>query len=173
MELCFFARCSCPSTLRVIGAAVCLDANSAVSPQLPLGAETVRGLQNAKQYGRPDRANRRDLAEPSPGLVFLTLGEQITPHLLAQCSQCIQLLVVKLRPPAHSQFADLPEPLGTMARCIDLLAGARNGPTAIDGLHPCHDPYQIFGDGEITAHQFLQTSEPVFTVIDGAEMVET
>src|ERR1700752_1784582 len=31
----------------VIGAALCLDAKSEVRPYLPLGAETVRGLQNA------------------------------------------------------------------------------------------------------------------------------
>src|SRR5882724_6218217 len=67
-------------------------------------------------------------------------------------------LVVKLGPPAHSRFADLPEPLGTMARCIDLLAGTSNGPTPIDRLHPRHDPALIFRDGEITAHQFLQGS---------------
>jgi len=42
----------------VIGAALCLDAKSAVRPKLPLGAETVRGLQNAKQHGRPDRTHR-------------------------------------------------------------------------------------------------------------------
>ena len=35
----------------VISAGLRLDAKSAVGPQLPLGAETVRGLQNAKQYG--------------------------------------------------------------------------------------------------------------------------
>ena len=90
--------------------------------------------------------------------MFLALREQLPPHFLTHRPQRIELLVVKLRPPAHSRFADLPEPLGTMARCIDLLAGTRNGPTAIDGLHPRHDPSEIFGDGEITAHQFLQAS---------------
>src|SRR6267142_7068252 len=54
----------------------------------------------------------------------------------AQGSQRIELLVIKLRSPAHSRFADLPEPLGTMTRGIDLLAGTRDGPTAIEGLHP-------------------------------------
>ena len=107
----------------VIGAAVRLDAKTAVGPQLPLGAETVRGLQNTQQYGRPDRTDRRNLAEPFPGLVFLALREQLPPHFLTQRPQRIELLVVKLRPPAHSRFRDLPEPLGTMARCIDLLAG--------------------------------------------------
>jgi len=39
-----------PIDATVIGAALCLDAKTAETPQLPLGAKTVRGLQNAKQY---------------------------------------------------------------------------------------------------------------------------
>jgi hypothetical protein len=62
-------------------------------------------------------------------------------------SRCVS---VKLGSPTHSRFCDLPEPLGTMARCIHLLAGTRNSPTAIDGLHPRHDPSENFGHGEIT-----------------------
>jgi hypothetical protein len=34
----------------VIGAALGLDAESTVRPQLSLGAETMRGLQDAPQY---------------------------------------------------------------------------------------------------------------------------
>ena len=59
-----------------------------------------------------------------------------------------------------------------MARRIDLLATTRNGPTAIDGLHPGHDLGEISGDGQITAHQFLQGSQTVVSVIDGVEMIE-
>jgi hypothetical protein len=62
--------------LTVIGAAMRLDAKSAVRPELPLAAETVRGLQNARQYGRSDRIDRRNLAESRPGLVFLAFREQ-------------------------------------------------------------------------------------------------
>src|SRR5882672_6898907 len=40
-----------PIDTTVIGAALCLDAKTAVRPQLPLGSETMWGLQNAKQYG--------------------------------------------------------------------------------------------------------------------------
>jgi hypothetical protein len=57
----------------VIGAALGLDAKSAETPQLPLGVKPVWGLQYAKQYGCPDRTDRRNLAEPFPGLVFLGL----------------------------------------------------------------------------------------------------
>ena len=61
----------------VIGAAVGLDAKTAVGPKLPLAAETLWGLQNAKQYGGPDRTDRRNLAQPFPGLVFLALRQQL------------------------------------------------------------------------------------------------
>src|ERR1700747_416323 len=98
------------------------------------------------------------MAEPFPGLLFLALGEQILPHLLAQHSQLIELLVIKFSPPAYPGFVDLRKPLGTMTSCIDLLTGARNGPTSIDGLHPRHDSPEILGDGQITAHQLLQRS---------------
>ena len=39
-----------PADTPVIGAALCLDAKSAVRPQLPLGAETVRSLQENEVY---------------------------------------------------------------------------------------------------------------------------
>ncbi len=126
----FLRSLQLPGDPTVIGTALCLDAKSAVCPQLPLGAETVRGLRNAQQHGRTDRADRGNLAEPFPNRVFLALCQQLPPHLLTYRPQRIQLLVVKLGPPAHTRFRDLREPFGTMARCIDLLAGTRNGPTA-------------------------------------------
>src|ERR1700687_2621772 len=92
----FLRSLQLPVDTTVIGAALCLDTKSAERPQLPLGAKTVWGLQNAQQHRRPDRADRRDLTEPFPGRVLLTLGEQIPPHLLAQRSQGIQVLGVTL-----------------------------------------------------------------------------
>ena len=62
----FLRSLQLPVDTTVIGAAVCLDAKSAVSPQLPLGSGTVRGLQNTQQYGRPERTDRRNLAEVFP-----------------------------------------------------------------------------------------------------------
>src|ERR1700686_2550565 len=109
----FLRSLQLPVDSTVIGAAVCLDAKSAIRPQLPLGAETVRSLQNAKQYGCPDRTDRRNLAERFPGRVFLAPRQQIPPYLLTYRPQRIELLVVKLGPPAYSRFRDLPEPLGT------------------------------------------------------------
>src|SRR5262249_25646543 len=98
----------------MIGAAVHLDAQPAVSPQLSLGAEPVCGLQNTQQDCRPDRTKRRNLREPLPDHVLLA-------------------------PSAHPRFADFPKPRATMPRAIYLLAAANNSPTAIDGLHPRHN----------------------------------
>src|SRR5882672_2870400 len=133
----------------MIGTAACLDGQTTVFPQGPLAAEAVRSLQNAQQHRCPDRANRGDLAEPFPGLLLLTLHQQLVPHSLAQYSQRIQLLVIKFRPPAHSEFLDLLQPLGTMASGIDFLAVTRNGPTSINGFYSRLDPYEVFRDGQI------------------------
>ena len=54
---------------------------------------------------------------------------------------------------------------------MNLLAGTSNGPTAIDGLHPSHNPAEILGDGQKTAYQFLQGSQAVVWVIDRAQLV--
>jgi hypothetical protein len=62
----------------------------------------------------------------------------IAPHLLAQGPQGIELLVVELRAAMHARFADLRQPRGTVARCIDLLAGAGDGPTAVQRFYPRH-----------------------------------
>ena len=78
--------------------------------------------------------DRRNLAEPFPGLVFLALRQQLPPHFLTHRPQRIELLVGKLGPPAHSPLTDLPRPLGTMAWCMDLLAVLRRNITSPSGL---------------------------------------
>jgi len=106
----------------VIGAALGLYAISAVRPELPLGAETVRGLQNAKQHGRPDPTDPRNLTELFPGLVFLTFLQQLAPNFPTQCSQGIQLLAVKLRPAPQVLFPEGVEyssgKFGTTTTCL-------------------------------------------------------
>src|SRR6266852_602717 len=88
----------------------------------------MRSLQDAHQHGRPDRADRRDPTEQPPRLVLFALLQQLPPYFLAQSSQSIELLVVKLRAAMHTRLDDLRQPLRTMAQSIDLLAGARNSP---------------------------------------------
>ena len=77
----------------VVGAAMHFDGKTTVLPERSLGAKTMRCLDQRNQQRRPDRTDRRDLAEQFARLVLLTLGQQIAPDCLAQDSQGIELLV--------------------------------------------------------------------------------
>src|SRR5579863_539485 len=90
-------RAQLPIDVAMISAAVCLDSQTAVSPQLPLGAKAIRRLQDRDQLRRADRANRGNLAQQFRCLVLGALGEQLAPHLLTQRPQLIESLVVELR----------------------------------------------------------------------------
>src|SRR5215469_504783 len=76
-----------------------------------------------------------------------------------------------LGPSAHPSFADLLQPLGAMARAIDLRAVGSNPPTPIDSLHPCHHPDEIFANGQITAHQLLLRPQAMVSVIHRTQLV--
>ena len=47
----------------VLRAVACLNRETAVGPQLPLGAETMRGLDQRDEQRGSDRADRRNLAQ--------------------------------------------------------------------------------------------------------------
>src|SRR5271157_77716 len=121
--------------MTVIGAAARLDRKTTDAPQLPLGAETVRSLQNAKRHRRADRANRGNLAEPFPDLVLLALRQQFLPHFLAQYPQRIELLEIERGPETHTWFGDLAEPSHSVQPRVDLCAATRNAPTAVQRFH--------------------------------------
>ena len=104
--------------------------------------------------------------------MLLAFHQQIPPHLLAQEAQHIELLVVVLSAPPDAGFPDLVEPFRSVAWCIHVVARTRNAPTAIQRLESIHNPREIFVDRQITAGQFLQSSDAIFPVIDGLEMVE-
>ena len=99
----------------VFPAAVGLQSQTAVGPQLSLGAKAMGCLDQRDQQSAANRANRRNLAQQIHGLVFPALGQQITPHLLTQNIQRVELLVVKFGATAHAGFHDLAESLRPMA----------------------------------------------------------
>src|SRR6516164_5899026 len=85
-----------------------VDRQSAVRPQLPLGAEAMWGLDQRDQQSGAHRTDRRNLPQQFRGPMFPALSQQIPPHGLTQRSQSIELLVEELGPPAHPSF---PNPL--------------------------------------------------------------
>src|SRR5438309_10629392 len=80
------------SHVAVLRTVMRLNRQAAVGPQLPLGAESVRCLNQRNQQNRPDRTNRRNLAQQFPRAMISTLRQEISPHLLAQRLQCVELL---------------------------------------------------------------------------------
>jgi len=85
----------------VLPAAVGLQSQAAVGPQLPFGAKAMGRLNQSDQQSRPNRSDRRNLAQPLHRAVLATLGQQILPYLLAQNNQRIELPVVELGSAAH------------------------------------------------------------------------
>src|ERR1700690_467430 len=126
-----------------------LQSQSAVGPELPLGPEAMRRLNQGDQQGCPNRTNRRNLAQQSHRSVFLTLRQQIAPHLLTQNLQCIELLVAELCPAAYAGFGDLDQPFVPMARCVNSLSRAGNRPASVERLQSVHHPRKILGDRQV------------------------
>src|ERR1700674_6133486 len=87
------------------------------------------------------------------GLMFSALGQKLGSDVAPQGLQSIQLLIEQLRPAAHAGMRNLAQPFLSRARSINLGAGTRNAPTAIQRLQSIHHPRQIFADGLITAPQ--------------------
>src|SRR2546425_11098986 len=98
-----------------------------------------------------------------------TLRQEISPHLLAQGLQGIQLLVKELGSTAHAGFRYFAQPFRTMVRCVDGRTFAGNAPAPVESLEPIHDPREIFADRQITARQLLQRSEAVLPMVDRPE----
>src|ERR1700733_3255832 len=86
-----------------------------VGPELALGAKTMWRLNQGHQQGRSNRTDRRNLAQQLGGRMLLAFEQEVVLHFTMQCSQRVDLLVVKLGPAAYARFADLVQPLLAMA----------------------------------------------------------
>src|ERR1700737_193514 len=137
----------------VLRTVVRLNAQATVGPELSLAAEPVRGLHQRDQTGGANRTDAGNLAQQFRGLMFSALGQKLGSHLSPQGLQSIQLLIEQLRAAAHAGLWELAQPFLSRACSIDLGAGTRNAPTAIQRLQSIHHSRQIFANGLITAPQ--------------------
>ena len=60
-----------------------------------------------------------------------------------------------------------------MAGVVDVPAGTRNGPAAIQSFPAIHHPGKIFDDGQITSGEFPQHAYASLAVINRLEIIET
>src|SRR5215470_4885772 len=104
--------------------------------------------------------------------MFATLCQQFAARLLAQVLQHVQLLIELLGATTRSRFRYLLQPLTAMAGVVDVPAGTRDRPTAIQGFQPIHHSGKIFHDGQITARQLAQHAYPGLTMVDRLEIME-
>src|SRR5208283_1210161 len=153
----------------VLRTIVGLEPKTAVGPQLSLGSEAKRSLDQRGHQSSSNRTHRRNLTQQLCRAMFAALLYQISPYRSMQRSQGIEFLVEKLGPTAYPNFFNLVQPSRTVARGVDRRAGASNGPAAIERLEPIHNPGEIFADRQITARQFLQGSYAIFSMVDRSE----
>src|ERR1700674_1488146 len=115
-----------------------LNAQPAVGPELPLAAEPVRGLHQPDQSGGANRTDAGNLAQQFRGLMFPALGQELESDVSPQDLQSVQLLIEQLGAAAHAGLWNLAQPFLSTARSINLGAGTRNSPAAIQRLQAIH-----------------------------------
>src|SRR5215471_17509528 len=104
--------------------------------------------------------------------MLATLRQQFAARLLAQVLQHVQLLIELLGAATRSRFRYLLQPLTAMAGVVDVPAGTRDRPTAIQGFQPIHRSGKIFDHGEITSGQLAQHAYTGLAVIDRLKIME-
>src|SRR5271166_1040981 len=146
-----------------------LQPKTAVGPQLSLGSETKRSLDQRGHESSSNRTDRRNLSQQLCRAMFAALLDQISSYHSMQSSQGIEFLVEELGPTAHPNFLNLVQPFRTVARGIDRRAGTSNGPASIECLESIHNSGEIFADRQIAARQLLQGSYAIFSTVDRPE----
>jgi hypothetical protein len=115
----------------VLPASARLQCQTTVSPELPLGPESMGCLDQADQQCDSDWAQPRNLAKKLMGGVVLTFEQQLGTRFSTDLSQGIQLLIELLSTATHARFRELFQPRMTAAGGIYLCAGAWNRPATV------------------------------------------
>src|SRR5438552_2650389 len=98
----FFGTLHLSANISVLRTVVRLNAQAAISPQLPLAAKPVRSLHQRNQARRPNRTDAGNLTQQFRGLMFPALRQQLGSQGSSQALQSIQLLIEQLGAAAHA-----------------------------------------------------------------------
>ena len=99
-----------------------LQSQSAVSPQLALGAKTMGSLNQSHQQGSANWPYVGNLPELTGDLVLVTLPQQLPPCWLPQPLRHVQRFVEMFSTPANSAMRNLLQPQVAMAGIVDVSA---------------------------------------------------
>src|SRR5712692_11296925 len=124
---------------------------SAVGPELALGAKPMWGLDQRHRQSGANRPQRGNLPQFGGDRMLATLRQQFSPGLLAQVLQHVQLLIKLLGSAASAGLWNFSQPLAAVAGVVDVPAGTGNRPATIESFQAIHDPRKIFNDGQITS----------------------
>src|SRR5208337_3546608 len=91
----------------VFAAVAHLQSQSAVGPELALGAEAMRRLHPANQHRRANRTQERNRTQQLGLRILATLHNHVALGLAAQLLHSLQLLIEKLCAPPESARAYL------------------------------------------------------------------
>src|SRR5271168_3994573 len=149
----------------VLGAVAGLQRQSAVSPELALGAEPVRRLHPRDQHRRTQRTQKWHRLQPLGRRVLPALDDQVVPRLAAQLLQGVQLLVKALGSTPQSASAERCQILSAVVS-VQLPPRADNRLAAKHGLQSPHHTRGVFGEHRVTARQLLNLQGAGLAVID-------
>jgi NAD(P) transhydrogenase len=117
-------------------------------------------LNQRHQQGRSNRTDRRNLAQQLSGRMFLAFEQEVVPHFTMQCSQRVDLLVVKLCPAVYTGFADRQivealsyhlRQLGVTFRLAEKVTGVRIDPVRDRVFVELESGKKVQGDAPIYA----------------------
>ena len=103
--------------------------------------------------------------------MLAALRQQFPPSVLAEVLQHVQPLVELFGSSANAGFANLSQPLRSMAGIVDVPSCTGNRPAAIHRFQAIHDPRQILDDGQITLGQLPQHTHARLAAVDRRELV--
>ena len=101
---CFLGPLQLSFHVAVLRAIVGLEPKTAGGPQLSLGSETKRSLDQRGHQSSSNRTDRRNLTQQLCRTMFAALLDQISPYHSMQSSQGIEFLVEELGATAHPNF---------------------------------------------------------------------
>src|SRR5258707_13700891 len=122
MNTCFLLRRAGLAVAVVFPAVAGFQSQSAIGPELSLGAKPMRGLDQSHRQSRANRPQGGDLPQFGSDGMLATLRQQFAPGLLAQGLQHIQLLIELLGAATGASLGDIYQALADMAGISHLTA---------------------------------------------------
>src|SRR5262249_31274725 len=116
-----------------------LQGQPTVGPELSLGTETMRCLDQSDQKGNPDGSQLGNLSQKFMGWMLPAFPQQLPSGVAPDLQQDIELLIELLGAATHARFRQLLQPSAAMARGINFFTCTASG-SHLSSLSPTPTP---------------------------------